>query len=235
MSSVTLPQESETLLLIADISGYTRFMLANRTARVHAHGIVADLLEVVARHAQPPLAVNKFEGDAVLLVAMRQEAGWEDVGRAIGARLAGFIDAFNRRLTELASTNICNCIACQQMVTLRLKVFAHYGDVVRSQVAGFDEVSGVDVILIHRLLKNGVEASEYILLTEQAYAFLSPPGEYAVRRESYDDVGEVSVRLREVAAAVPKAAARRFSLVDAWRKLGYDVTYLLARQRHPAM
>ena len=40
------------------------------------------------------------------------------------------------------------------MVTLRLKVIAHYGEAVRSQVAGFDEVSGVDVIVLHRLLKN---------------------------------------------------------------------------------
>jgi hypothetical protein len=57
-----MPLESEVLLLIADISGYTRFMLTNHTARVHAHGIVADLLAVVAREAAPPLAVNKFDG-----------------------------------------------------------------------------------------------------------------------------------------------------------------------------
>ena len=228
------PLESEVLLLIADISGYTRFMLTNRTARVHAHGIVADLLGVVAREAPPPLAVNKFEGDAIFMVAPRPETGWSDAGRALGARLTGFIDAFNRRITELASSNICDCIACQQMVTLRLKVIAHYGVAVRSRIAGFDEVSGVDVILVHRLLKNEVRASEYVLLTEPAYAFLEPPGDYASHRESYDDVGQVAARLRAVAAAVPPAAPRRFSPVDIWRKLGYDIRYLLARQRHPA-
>jgi hypothetical protein len=228
------PQESAVLLLIADISGYTRFMLTNHTARVHAHGIVADLLGVVAREALPPLAVNKFEGDAIFMVAQRPEAGWNDAGRELGARLTGFIDAFNRRLTELASSNICGCIACQQMVALRLKVIAHYGIAVRSQIAGFNEVSGVDVILIHRLLKNEVRASEYVLLTEPAYAFLEPPGDYSSHRESYDDVGRVPVRLRTVAAAVPAAAPRRWSLVDAWRKLGYDIRYLLARRRHPA-
>ena len=37
-----------------------------------------------------------------------------------------------------------------------LKVIAHYGVTVRSRIAGFDEVSGVDVIVIHRLLKNEV-------------------------------------------------------------------------------
>lgn len=235
MAFVSEPQEAESVLLIADISGYTRFMLANRTARVHAHGIVADLLETVSRFAQPPLAVNKFEGDAVFMVAPRQEAAWEDTGRVMGERLAGLIEAFDRRLTELASTNICGCIACQQMVTLRLKVFVHYGFVVQSRIAGFDEVSGVDVILIHRLLKNEVKASEYILATDPAYAFLSPPGDYVRGRESYDDVGEVAVFVREMTAAVPAAAPRRLSLVDAWRKLGYDIKYALARQRHPAV
>ena len=232
---MTSIHESEMFLLIADISGYTRFMLTNRTARVHAHGIVSDLLETVARAAAPPLVVNKFEGDAIFMVAPRTAAGWEEAGRMLGEQLTGFLDAFNARLTHLASSNICDCIACQQMVTLRLKVVAHHGVAVRSRIAGFDEVSGVDVILIHRLLKNHVTASEYILLTEPAYAFLSPPGDYAMHREDYDDVGEVAARLREVDAAVPAAAPRRFSLVDAWRKLGYDLKYLCARQRHPAV
>jgi len=229
------PLESEVLLLIADISGYTRFMLTNHTARVHAHGIVADLLGVVAREALPPLTVNKLEGDAIFMVALRPETGWDDTGRTLGARLTRFIEAFNRRLTELASSNICGCIACQQMVTLRLKVLAHYGIAVRSRIAGFDEVSGVDVILIHRLLKNEVKSPEYVLLTEPAYAFLEPPGVYSSHRESCDDVGQVPVRLQAVAAALPSAAPRRFSLVDIWRKLGYDIRYLVARRRHPAV
>ena len=56
--SDTAPLESDSLLLIADISGYTKFMLTNRTARVHAHGIVSDLLEAVSSAATPPLKVN---------------------------------------------------------------------------------------------------------------------------------------------------------------------------------
>ncbi len=34
----------DTVLLIADISGYTRFMLANRMAISHGQGIISDLL-----------------------------------------------------------------------------------------------------------------------------------------------------------------------------------------------
>jgi len=39
--------DSEFLLLIADISGYTQFMMTNHTARVHAHGVVSDLIAAV--------------------------------------------------------------------------------------------------------------------------------------------------------------------------------------------
>jgi len=228
------PVETEFLLLIADISGYTRFMMRNHTARVHAHGIVADLLSAVIEEVRLPLEVNKLQGDAIFMVAPRQATGWEQLGREIGGRLDAFITAFDRRLTALATSTICDCIACQQMVTLRLKLIGHYGVAVRSRVSGFDELSGVDVILVHRLLKNEVPGSEYILLTEPALRFLAPPGTYRPHRERYDDVGDVSLHLRTLTAEVPASAPRTFSWRDVARKLTYDVRYLLARERHPA-
>lgn len=163
-------------------------------------------------------------------MAERQRDGWGALGSDIGRRLDDFIRAFDSKLTELATSNICECIACQQMVTLRLKVIGHYGLAVRSRVSGFDELSGVDVIVLHRLLKNEVPGSEYILLTEPAFRFLAPPGSYAAHRERYDDVGDIPLRLRMLTAAVPAAAPRTFSLKDMVRKLGYDIRYLLARQ-----
>jgi len=228
------PVESEFLLLIADISGYTRFMMTNHTARVHAHGIISDLLLSVIAEVRMPLEVNKLQGDAIFMVAARQAAGWDEAGLAIGLRLEDFIAAFDRRLSTLATSNICGCIACQQMVTLRLKLIGHYGMGVRSSVAGFDELSGVDVIMLHRLLKNHVSGDQYIMLTDAAFRFLAPPGDYRPHRERYDDVGEVSLRLRPLTADVPGAAPRTFSWRDLVRKLGYDLSYLLARHRHPA-
>jgi len=228
------PVDTEFLLLIADISGYTRFMMKNHTARVHAHGIISDLLSAVIKEVRLPLEVNKLEGDAMFMIAERQKNGWEATGSDIGRRLEEFISAFDKKLTELAGSNICDCIACQQMVTLRLKVIGHYGTAVRAKLAGFDELSGVDVIVLHRLLKNEVPGSEYILLTEPAFTFLAPPGNYSVHHERYDDVGNIPLRLRSLAAAVPAAAPWAFSLRDMIRKLGYDIRYLFARQKHPA-
>ena len=226
--------ENEFLLLIADISGYTRFMLKNHTARIHAHGIISDLLSAVIKEVRRPLGVNKLEGDAMFMIAERQTAGWEAAGVEMGRRLGELIAAFDARLTDLATSNICECIACQQMIALRLKVIGHYGVAVRSNVAGFDELSGVDVVVLHRLLKNEVPGSEYILLTETAFGFLAPPGDYVAHREHYDDVGDVRLRLRNLTAAVPAAASRTFSWRDVLRKMTYDIRYLLARHKHPA-
>lgn len=228
------PVESEFLLLIADISGYTRFMMTNHTARVHAHGIISDLLSAVIAEVRLPLEVNKLQGDAIFMVAGRQADDWEATGLEIGRTLEAFIAAFDRRLTALAESTICGCIACQQMITLRLKLIGHYGMAVRSHVSGFDELSGVDVIVLHRLLKNHVAGDDYILLTDAAHRFLAPPGDYRVHRERYDDVGEIHLRLRTLAAAVPASAPRTFSWRDVGRKLTYDLRYLFARQRHPA-
>ena len=228
------PLESDSLLLIADISGYTRFMLTNRTARVHAHGIVSDLLEAVSSAATPPLKVNKLQGDAVFLVGLRNHQDWSATGSTLGQRLTDFQDAFHRRLRELAGSNICGCVACQSMVSLRLKLIGHYGTVVQSTVAGFTEVSGIDVIVLHRLLKNHVAGSEYILLTDDAFRFLKPTGTYRAHRETYDDVGEIDLQLLDLQPEPPVDARPRFSIRDIGRKLTYDVRFWLSRNHHPA-
>jgi Protein of unknown function (DUF2652) len=124
-------------------------MLSNHTSRVHAHGIIADLITAVIAEVRIPLEVNKFKGDAIFRVATKQDRDWEGIGTSIGERLTEFVNAFDRKLTELAGSNLCSGITCQQMVALRLKVMGHYGVAIRSKVSGFDELTGVDVIGPH--------------------------------------------------------------------------------------
>jgi hypothetical protein len=53
-----------TLLLIADIAGYTRFMKMHDRSLVHAQQVIARLLEAVINAARPALKLAKLEGDA---------------------------------------------------------------------------------------------------------------------------------------------------------------------------
>jgi hypothetical protein len=68
------------------------------------------------------------------------------------------------------------------------------------QIAGRPQVSGSDVILAHRLLKNSVTANFYLLLTEAAWDSLGAhlPGTFAAHRETYDGFGTVNVRVRDL-------------------------------------
>ena len=57
------------VLVLADISGYTRFMRVHTMSLLHAEAIITDLLEAVIDQAEHPLTLSKLEGDAVFLYA----------------------------------------------------------------------------------------------------------------------------------------------------------------------
>ncbi len=182
----------DTILVVADISGYTRFASANRTALEHSQRLINELLAAVIREAQIPLDVAKLEGDAVFLYAIRREKDWEEVREKIGERLLTFFRAFKEKLSELARTVQCNCAMCAHVEELRLKVVVHSGQALFTQVDRFSEVMGVDVIIVHRLLKNGYSGEEYLLVTEEAVEALGLPTVGAVQlTESYEAIGPV--------------------------------------------
>lgn len=211
------------ILVIADISGYTRFMVANARTLAHAQAIITELLEAILREVDVPLRVSKLEGDAVFMYAARAgetDAVWEDAKRAIGRKLLAFFDAFSAATARLASAHVCSCAACDSVRALRLKAIVHAGEAIVHDVGGFRELAGVDVIVAHRLLKNSVEGSDYVLMTEAAYRELGPPGDMSrgpsVRAtERYDDVGEVPVHVfrRAVSEETLEAPAFRRSAV----------------------
>lgn len=189
--------EKDVVLILADITGYTRFMVANQTALNHAQVVITELIAAIIKQVEIPLQVAKLEGDAVFLYAVKDEDAepWDDVRRQIGSKLLGFFDAFSVKITELNQSNMCQCDACQNVDRLRLKVVVHSGCALFYDIGRFHELSGVDVILAHRLLKNSVEADEYILMTETAYhdiAFAEQV-ELVQGQESYDNFGTVVV------------------------------------------
>jgi len=61
------------------------------------------------------------------------------------------------------------CNACAHIDKLDLKVIVHSGEALLYQIGNFFELSGVDVITVHRLLKNSVPGNQYLLMTEPAY------------------------------------------------------------------
>lgn len=153
------------LLLIADIAGYTRFMKFHTMSLVHAHEIVASLLETVIDAAGPDWKLAKLEGDAAFFYLPLRTDGVPDPDQ-IAARVAAIHAAFRTRAADLATNTLCPCDGCTQAGRLRIKVVGHLGEVAVHRVKQFTELAGVDVIVVHRMLKNRVPIAEYLLMTE---------------------------------------------------------------------
>lgn len=150
-------------VVIVDISGYTSFVKMHRTAMVHAEQIITDLMESVLDVQGPPLVLDKLMGDAATFYAIDDGEG---VAAAIAQQVVRFFAAFNELEGVLVSCNVCICDACTQMDKLHLKAILHHGELIVKQMGGRTELAGADIILAHRLLKNSVDADEYILMTE---------------------------------------------------------------------
>jgi 2-polyprenyl-3-methyl-5-hydroxy-6-metoxy-1,4-benzoquinol methylase len=184
-------REEKVLLLIADISGYTDFMLANEKSLEHSHLIIGELIETILNEVQLPLTLAKLEGDAVFLYAVKDDA-FTAHAESLGARVLRFFHAFANKVAELTLSSFCKCGACTNIERLKLKVVVHSGRCAFYTVAKLTELSGVDVIVVHRLLKNSVGLSEYVLLTEAAQQDLRLPLTLLSKgEETYDGIGAV--------------------------------------------
>lgn len=200
--------ETPVLLLIADISGYTRFMLDNAVAASHAHAITGQLLSTVVRAARPPLRVAEIEGDAVFFYATATGPTLGPIAAAVKAQVPHLFHAFEAEVLRLAQLDVCACSACSSVGRLRLKQVAHVGEATVEHIGRFEKLVGLDVILVHRLLKNTVEARRYVLLTAPAYTAFAPLfGLDPERRvECVADFGEVETYVlgdEDVAGLVP--------------------------------
>lgn len=179
-----------TLMLIADIAGYTKFMKFHSASLAHAQEIVARLLEVVIDAAGPSLRLAKLEGDAAFFYMPVPKDGTLDPALVAG-HAAAIYRAFHVRAADLRVNTLCPCDGCQQSGNLKIKLVGHVGGVAMQKVKQLTELAGVDVIVVHRMLKNSVPVPEYLLMTKPVHAMIgSPLHERAARLTlDLDDIG----------------------------------------------
>ena len=203
-----LSRPESACLLIADISGYTRYLAGSELD--HAQDILADLMTTVVGALRPGYRLAKLEGDAAFAYMLAD--------RVDGSQLLDTIErtyfAFRRRLRDISQATSCECNACVLMPRLDLKVIAHHGSVVRHKIAGREELVGSDVIVAHRMLKNHVVER----LGTPAYALFSGACIVAMGvdpvalgmtgyLDTYDDLGELDGHVHDLAAAWTGGAA----------------------------
>jgi hypothetical protein len=195
-------------LVLADISGFTAFVTT--TELEHGPPLIAELLEEVIRRISPPLEIHGIEGDAVF--ALGPDGTVLPPASLLAILHAGFV-GFREKQRELAADESCACNACRNVGTLRLKAIGHYGAFVEYTVSGRVQIAGPDVILAHRMLKNGVpQPSDYALLTRPALRHMDvDPGRLGLlpHTERYEHFGEVECVLARFPAASPYPASTR--------------------------
>ena len=156
----TSPAEP-TLLFIPDISGFTEFV--HETEISHSQHIIAELLEALIDANEMDLEISEIEGDAVLFF----RKGRKPTAVETLAQVQRMFIKFHSVLKRYESQRICQCGACVGANNLALKFIIHYGDISTSQVKSMSKLFGKDVIVAHRLMKNDIDLTEYVLITNE--------------------------------------------------------------------
>lgn len=240
--------ERQLVLILADISGYTRFMVENQLTALHGQQCITALIETMLREVDIPLQLQEIEGDALFLYAAHpgDEAGWRDVLAQVRRKLPRFFEVFFQEMVPAAEATPCHCAICKNLKELKLKVIVHVGRAVFHTIAGRAQISGADVILAHRLLKNSLPNREYLLMTEPAYRELGREmgADFEESVESYDAFGSVKTYVQRLDGAVerertsfyalpPAAFASRVRRYARWGLSG-ELRALVEQIRHPA-
>ncbi len=155
------------LLLIADIGGYTEYMQFHRSMLGHAEAATRRMLDKIVDAARD-FDLIEIEGDAAFLSRDADELDGPATLSAITRAAVAMHRAFHaeRRFVEL---NICPCRSCTQTSALKLKFVAHVGDVATQTIKRRKKLVGMDVIYVHRLLKNHVNVPEYLLISDDLF------------------------------------------------------------------
>ena len=124
-------QKPETgYLLIADITGYTRFLKDSELE--HARGILEQLFSALLAKLRSPFVLSNIQGDAILAHA---RAGHVSDGRHVRDTVESLYCGFADALESMLHNTTCTCAACSNIAKLDLKLLVHHGTYVEQSIA----------------------------------------------------------------------------------------------------
>ena len=178
-------------LVLADISGYTSYLAG--TELTHARDVLAELLDLIVQHFKPTLDISKLEGDAVFAYIPKIRIPRDEL--LLELQESTYV-AFRDRVEGIRRRTTCQCNACKAIPSLDLKFISHFGEYILQDVSGITELLGLDVNLVHRLLKNKVSEATgwkaYALFTDAALVQLNLKLENLHELvERYEHLGDV--------------------------------------------
>jgi uncharacterized protein YndB with AHSA1/START domain len=195
-------------LLMADISGYTAYLTSSE--QEHATPILRSLLSTLVEQIGEPMQLGGMEGDAVLAYSTKQE--FPD-GEAFLGICENLYNAFSERRQNIVMNTNCPCRACANVASLDLKIMAHYGAFEEIQIGPLKDISGADVILVHRMAKTDVKdvtgIASYALFSEAAAKEMNIDAALTPFSQSFEHFGDVPMQVYDLAKAWEKFRRRQ--------------------------
>lgn len=153
-------EEGPALICIPDITGFTRFMAENEIE--FSRKIIPPLLRNIISSNDLKLKVGEIEGDAVVFYRFGKLPSLKELAE----QCKTFYLNFHEQLQSLTS-EFTEEFKKKASTYLSLKVIVHAAEVTSTHIEGIPKLIGRDVVLVHKLLKNSIEESEYILITDK--------------------------------------------------------------------
>jgi len=187
-------------LLIADISGYTAYLTASE--QEHANPILRSLLTALVEQVNEPLHLWRMDGDAILAYSTAEEF---PSGEGFLSICENLYNAFTKLRRDIIANTTCPCQACANVDSLDLKIMAHHGSFEEMQVGPMKDISGADVILVHKMAKTDVKEvtgiRSYALFSQGAVDAMGIDAALTPFSQSFDHFGDVQMQVYDLAKA----------------------------------
>lgn len=165
----------KSLLFIPDISGFTEFVQITEVE--HSQHVIAELLEILIDANAQEFQLAEVEGDALFFYKEGEILSLEK----LLVKVETMFTAFYSHLKLLEKNRICPCNACASAPSLNLKIIAHSGELQFITVQDNRKPFGLQVIEVHRLMKNSIDSENYILLSKGLTDDIQLPENYHSR------------------------------------------------------
>lgn len=182
---------------VPDITGFTKFIAT--TDINFSREVIPALLRKLIDSNILKMKIGEIEGDAIFFYKTGRLPSVSRVAAQCISLYKTFSDFISSVKTE-DPENYERYLADSQ---LGLKIIIHFGSISTANIKGRTKLLGEDVIIAHKLLKNGINDYNYILLTDKYLSKIKDRNnlqqwfhweELRTGSETYEYMGEVGYR-----------------------------------------
>lgn len=178
---------------VPDITGFTKFIATSDLA--FSSNFIPGLLRRLISANIIDMNVGEIEGDAIFFY----KTGRLPQINMVARQCSLLFQTFHNYLESVEKDDPENYEKYFADGQMGLKIVIHYGDIVAANIKGRTKLIGQNVIIAHKLLKNGIKEGEYVLMTHDYIDKIKgrdlskwfPWGEIKQGSETYEFLGEI--------------------------------------------